>query len=1155
MTLKIVVFFFFFLLIIHAEAQLPEVGIINNPVKGSLTDQMCSGTTVLKETFDGTPGFVPSCQGWSQDAINSLSQWEFLGYGNTPTSWPPYSFLGLPKPNVTPNPCQTLTPAQITKALNNPPPLLQMTVDPALADVKSRIKNHNFVGTPTQPPVCTTNTPSSGNYSITNQNCNNDPYWYVFNDHTNPPKGNFLIIDATNTANYFYQYTVSNICSGTSLSFSVWLSSISKIKQNNGTGAPWPDKANLTIELYDPSNNVIVRFNTGNLKDGYEDDAAHAGKWKQYGFEFIIPNGINSVTMKIKDNGLGSQGNDFVLDDIEIRICNPPITVSSNPVLCKTTVPVSATFNNNNNITGGTIIFRWEYSTDNINWNILGADTTKPLNAVASFTSTVIENSLDAAVRYYRIVAGSPGTYTTNCKMISASHKPNVDNTVCGTQVSLTSDTICKGETTKLKATVLKGKRPYVFTWSSNVVLSQIVTNDSISEITVNPAITATYSVSVSDATNTNPGQAQGTVTTIVVPTLSDVCNDKAAFTLPDADPVNCSISGVGVTGKMFDPSVAGVGTKTINYSLSTKSCATTINVNNCGIQFTVSSDTICKGESGPITFTVNITKGNAPFIYKWSDDNITNTTSITTFTHIISTAPISSTTYTVTITEALNAQAQAQSIITVIEPPPLTPVCVDNAAFTLPTGIPSNCLITGAGVINSIFDPRTAGAGTVTINYSLGNKSCPTSQIINRLPTIEAGLDVQLCRNGGDTSLLATSTDVVTFLWDDQLTNTPSRKNLHPSVTTLYKLTVTDATTGCMNKDSVSIIVNDSLTPVINGKFSICKGENTVLSVNGGTTYNWSDGSAILGATNQITVLPMQTTTYYVTVINGSTCKGSNKTVVTVNPVPIADFSVDQVSGCQPLTVLFTDKTFPAASNYTWNFGDVNSGGNNISNKPNPQHIFNEQGSYDISLSVSTAPGCKDDTIKQKLILVNAKPRAAFVFSPEYPTNFNPTVNFTDLSIGTNMTWVWNFDDANSASNNSSTIQNPVHDFVDGGNHDVSLTVTSGNGCTDNIVIPVLVKAEFTFWAPNAFTPNGDGVNDFFQPKGLGINEKDYHMYIFTRWGEKIFEANDLNLPWDGTAPGTEKLCPDGIYKWLVFFNDEEGKKHISSGTITLLK
>ena len=1137
--------FFFFLFIVKAQILLPEVG-ITSPVRGVLTDQMCSGTTVLKETFDGTPGFVPVCQGWSATAITNANA---AGSAGTWNAW--YGTTGTPYPKtytVTANICNTSN-SWYNYAMSNG--LIAFTQDPVLASVESRIQNHTFMGTPAQPPACTSNTPGTGSYSITNENCDNNGYWYVFNDHTNPPKGNFIIFDANATANYFYSYTVPNVCSGTSLSFSVWLSSAIKIEQNNGAGPAWPNKANITIELYDPSNNIIARFNTGNLKDGYEDLPAYAGKWKQYGFVFVVPTGINSITMKIHDNGSGSAGNDFVMDDIEIRICNPPITITSNPVLCKPTVPITATFNNNNNITGGTIEYRWEYSTDNINWNILGADSTKAIGAIATFTSTVIEPSINASIRYYRMVAGSPGTYTTNCKIISASNKPNVNTSTCGPQISITSDTICNGETSKLRATVLSGKKPYTFAWSANFTPAQISSiNDSISEITISPTITTSYTITVTDATNTNPAQVQGSVTVITPPTLADVCNNASAYTLPNAIPANCTISGTGVTGTTFDPSIASIGLNTINYTLNDKSCPTTIKVNNCGIIFTVTSDTICKGESGPLTLTVNITKGNQPYKYVWSDDpaNII-TTSNTTFTHTILNAPVSTTTYTVTITENLGASDFRQSVITVIEPPTLPDVCMDKPAFTLPEGVPANCSISGTGATGNIFNPQTAGAGTTIINYSLGNKSCPTNQKVNRLPVVDAGANIQLCINGGDTSLLATSTDVVTYKWNNNLTT--AGITINPMQTTTYTLTATDNNTGCSNKDSVVVTVNDSLLPVINGKTSICKGDTTTLNVNGGITYSWSTSKT----TNQIIVTPTITTTFSVTVTNGATCKGSNKTVVTVNPIPIVNFSPNVTSGCQPLNVTFTDKTIPVGSNYLWNFGDISSGIDNTSANPSPTHIYKQQGIYDVSSKVTTATGCQHDTSFPQLISVKPKPLASFSYSPVNPTNFNPTVNFIDLSIGSNLTWLWNFDDIASANSNSSSQQNPTHDFVGAGIHNVQLTAISGNGCTDDTIVPVNVQAEFTFYAPNAFTPNDDGINDYFLPKGLGILANSYHLYIYSRWGEKIFESDDMNKPWDGKTTDSNVLCPEGVYTWLVIFNDLVGKKYQYSGIVTLLK
>ena len=91
----------------------------------------------------------------------------------------------------------------------------------------------------------------------------------------------------------------------------------------------------------------------------------------------------------------------------------------------------------------------------------------------------------------------------------------------------------------------------------------------------------------------------------------------------------------------------------------------------------------------------------------------------------------------------------------------------------------------------------------------------------------------------------------------------------------------------------------------------------------------------------------------------------------------------------------------------------------------------------------------------------------------------------------------------------------------------------------------------EALLFVPNTFTPNGDGDNDFFYPKGANIRE--YNMIIFNRWGELVYESNDFDNKWDGTFNG--KPCPDGTYVWRIRYSDERQINFEKMGHVNLLR
>ena len=176
------------------------------------------------------------------------------------------------------------------------------------------------------------------------------------------------------------------------------------------------------------------------------------------------------------------------------------------------------------------------------------------------------------------------------------------------------------------------------------------------------------------------------------------------------------------------------------------------------------------------------------------------------------------------------------------------------------------------------------------------------------------------------------------------------------------------------------------------------------------------------------------------------------------------------------------------------------------------------------MTLTVTTNQGCTNDTTIVNAVTVYPDPIADFSADPLVTDLQFPTINFTNHSIdGTS--YLWNF-----ADGDISTIFSPSHTYQDTGTFYVTLLVTSQYGCTAEIEIPIKINPYYTFQAPNAFTPNPNGPNggqydiyslsnDVFYPFTEFV--KDYHLMIFNRWGELIFESFDLAIGWDGYQKG----------------------------------
>jgi hypothetical protein len=167
--------------------------------------------------------------------------------------------------------------------------------------------------------------------------------------------------------------------------------------------------------------------------------------------------------------------------------------------------------------------------------------------------------------------------------------------------------------------------------------------------------------------------------------------------------------------------------------------------------------------------------------------------------------------------------------------------------------------------------------------------------------------------------------------------------------------------------------------------------------------------------------------------------------------------------------------------------------------------------------------------------------------------------VNMYNLTSG-GAAYIWDFGDGTT-----STDPEPAHLYTKLGNFDLKLKVTSEYGCKDSLYhyLAVSVLGEGLLQFPNAFTPNmsgpsggvysglqGNQINDIFYPVHRGIEK--YHLEIFTRWGERIFQSDDVNVGWDGYFKGA--LCKQDVYVWKVKATFYNGQDYIKVGDVTLL-
>ena len=317
--------------------------------------------------------------------------------------------------------------------------------------------------------------------------------------------------------------------------------------------------------------------------------------------------------------------------------------------------------------------------------------------------------------------------------------------------------------------------------------------------------------------------------------------------------------------------------------------------------------------------------------------------------------------------------------------------------------------------------------------------------------------------------------------------------------------------------------------------------------------SWSWDFGGGFSSAQQNPTFLYTNPGRYntqlIVTSSNG--CIDSITKTVAVNPLPQINFSSTNPAGCTEHCVTFTNTTSiltgSIVSNY-WYFDQVDTI-TSLSPTICIENTSLNQEDYDVYYMAVSDKGCISDTIMNNYINIYPAVSANFDYSPDEVYIVNGEVDFIDLSQVPN-TWSWDFGDGTGSNN-----ENPFHKYNDTGFFQVSLLVENSFGCIDSINRGIEIIPQVFFYAPNAFTPNGDMINDEFIPQGYSILPDDYNMNIFDRWGELIFETTVLFGSWDGIDSRNGSMCKSDVYIVKILYRDFFNQRHLFIGHINLLR
>jgi gliding motility-associated-like protein len=548
-------------------------------------------------------------------------------------------------------------------------------------------------------------------------------------------------------------------------------------------------------------------------------------------------------------------------------------------------------------------------------------------------------------------------------------------------------------------------------------------------------------------------------------------------------------------------------------------------------------------GERADITATVH--GGTGPYTYAWS--NGANTPTISnlgpgTYTLVVTDANGCRATETVEILPAPNWRINLESI---------TPVSCfggnDGSIQLSLMGAREPVSIRWShGLEDQLFAGNlTVGTYSVAVEDSLG--CIITSSFNIREPEILTLTDMvedSQCAgfNNGSISLnISGGSAPYSFRWSNGA-NSRNLRNLAPGE---YSVMITDRN-GCSTGATYIISEPDPLEIISDySEELLCHGDldgYISLNINGGIQpYEviWEDEPDL----NSLYRSGLAAGEYTVRVRDDNNCR-IEQTFIIAEPERLqVSMETSYIVDCenQELTGVATLNITGGKGEYNifWNNGDMDV----------TETFFYQDG--ELSVMVYDENGCLAEAFEM-IEMPLAFTDADFIYTvislgQEGEILVNDPVQFLDQTLGNVFTWEWDFGDGTRSNE-----QNPIHTYSRPGTYTITLTTLDVLGCTSEHSITVEVLASYRIMVPNAFTPNGDGLNDTFLPQMRGIDE--FEMHIFNKWGELVYSTFDReDEGWDGTLRGV--MSPNGNYVYKIVFKATDGERGSQTGVFTLVR
>lgn len=361
------------------------------------------------------------------------------------------------------------------------------------------------------------------------------------------------------------------------------------------------------------------------------------------------------------------------------------------------------------------------------------------------------------------------------------------------------------------------------------------------------------------------------------------------------------------------------------------------------------------------------------------------------------------------------------------------------------------------------------------------------------------------------------------------------------PATSQTVWLAVSDACTGIPAYDTilVTVPVLSPLTILTSPDITeICPYIPATLGVqvSGGSgqyTYLWTTNNVLSSTTDSLVVNPGSSSMYQITVTDncGNTIQDSVSYTILSPPLVLQTNGPFQICPGDSVALLVTASG--GYGNYYYNWSTTAT---------TPQITVAPQNSTSYFVQVSDE--CQTFSVAAVAMVQVVKPLANFYIMSQDPMQGLP-VQFENASLNA-WSYTWAFGDGNG-----SFLVNPTHTYTQPGAYEITLIATNQEGCIDSISKWIDIAPERYIYLPNSFTPDGDGLNEYFYGRFIGLMSARF--YIFNRWGEEVFFSDQLNFVWDASYEGVP--VQDGTYTWYLIYEIEKGIYEDLSGHVNVIR